>query len=187
MFRALLLVAILAVATAFGPARMRMSMKTESVQSKMGKVVGAMGLGLSLMGPMVAPVMADGAVSASTVYRARNSYGAKIVGLADAAAKGDFAAFTDKKVVNAFDLFISASNAQKGIKQKETKKAELAIQAQLYDAVKAKNAANLKSAYDEFIKVANLKSEYKASDVGQTDSSGYSPTWGTERQQIYQR
>ena len=186
MFRALLVAVLVSVVAAFGPARMGMSMKTESMQIKLGKAVGAIGLGFSLMAP-VAPVIADGAVSASTVYRARNSYGAKIVGLGEAAAKGNFAAFEDKKAKNSFDLFISASNAQKGIKQKETKKAELAIQAKINDAVKSKNAGALKSAYDEFIKVADLKSEYKPGEQGQTDSSGYSPTWGTDRQQIYQR
>ena len=187
MFRALVVLVVLAVAAAFGPARMRMTMRTESVQGKVGKVIGAVGLGLSLMGPMVTPVLADGAVSASTVYRARVGYGSKILDLGDAAAKGDFAAFSSKKATNAFDLFISSSNAQNGIKQKEVKKAELAIQAKINEAVKSKNAGALKSAYDEFIKVADLKSKFSINDVGQTDSSGYSPTWGTARQQIYQR
>lgn len=160
-------------------------MKSDSVQDKVGKFFVAAGMGLSLMGPL--PVLADGAVSASTVYRARNSYGAKINDLADDVAKGNFAAFENKKVLNAFDLFISASNAKGGIKGKETKKTELALQSKIYEAVKSKNSAALKSAYDEFIKVADLKSEYKPNEIGQTDSSGYSPTWGTERQYIYQR
>lgn len=146
-----------------------MSMKAD-LQSTGAKLLVAAGLGLSIMGPL--PVMADGAVSASTVYRARNSYGSKIMDLQEAVSKGNFAAFDNKKVLNAFDLFISGSNAKGGIKGKETKKAELALQAKIYEAVKAKNSAALKSAYDEFIQIADLKSEYKPGEVGQTDSSG---------------
>jgi hypothetical protein len=37
-------------------------------------------------------------------------------------------------------------------------------------AAKAKDAGKLKSAYDEFIKVADLKSEFKKEGRGQTDS-----------------
>ena len=164
----------------------RMSMSTDGFQAKATRAIGVAAIGLSLAGVPL-PAMADGAVSASTVYRARNSYGARIVNLGEAANNGDFAAFAEKRAVNGFDLFISASNAQNGIKQKEMKKAELALEAQIYTAVKEKNAANLKKSYNDFIKVANLKSDYKPGELGQTDGSGYSPTWGTDRQYIYQR
>jgi len=186
MFRALVVVAILALVSAFGPARMAVR-KASSLQMGVEKNFAAAAVAASLFALPVAPVFADGAVSKSTVFRARNNYGAKIAALGDAAAKGNFAAFSDKKAQNAFDLFISASNAQNGVKQKETKKAEKEIQAKINEAVKSKNAGALKSAFDEFIKVADLKSDYKPGEAGQTDSSGYSPTWGTERQQIYQR
>ena len=162
-------------------ARMEMSL-----QGKISKALGVAALGVGLMGtPM--PSVADGAVSSSTVYRARNSYGARIVDLGEAASKGDFAAFTEKKAVNAFDLFISASNAKKGIADKARKQAELGIQAKIYQAVKDKSSSGLKAAYDEFIKVADLTSDYKKGELGQTDSSGFSPTWGTSKQYIYQR
>ena len=186
MFRALVVVAILALVSAFGPARMAVR-QSSALKMGMEKQFAAAAVAASLFALPVAPVLADGAVSASTVYRARNSYGQKILGLGDAAAKGDFAAFADKKAQTAFDLFISASNAPGGIKYKEVKKTELAIQAKINEAVKAKNGGALKSAYDEFIKVAALKSAFKPNEPGQTDSSGYSPTWGTDRQQIYQR
>lgn len=141
------------------------------------KVLGAsiIGLGLSM------PVLADGAVSASTIFRARNSYGARIVQLQKAADTGNFAAFEDKKAINGFDLFISSSNSQKSAIAKERKAAELKLEADIYTAVKAKDASKLKNAYNEFIKVADLKSDYKNDELGQTDSSGYSPTWGTDR------
>jgi hypothetical protein len=133
------------------------------------------------------PVNADGAVSASTVYRARNNQGAKISALESAASSGNFAAFEEKKIQNAFDLFISGSNALNSATAKANKKAELKIKADIYAAVASKNAGALKSAYSEFIKVADLKPDYKPNELGQSDSSGYSPTWGTEREYIYQR
>lgn len=123
----------------------------------------------------------------STVYRARNSYGARIVDLQDAADKANFAAFEDKKALNAFDLFISGANALNSAKDKENKKAELNLQKELYAAVKAKDASKLRAAYNNFIKVADLKSEFQLGERGQTDSSGFSPTYGTSRQYIYQR
>lgn len=194
MFKLVLALAIIACTVAFMPtnvmirkSHMQMS-SLDNIQAKFGKAMGIAAMGIALAGP-VAPsiVNADGAVSPSTVFRARNSYGARIKDLAGAAAKGDFAAFEDKRTLNGFDLFISGSNAQKSAITKERKSAELAIQAKIYDAVKAKDAGKLKSSYDEFIKVADLTSSYKPGEVGQTDSSGYSPTWGTERQYIYQR
>ena len=151
------------------------------------KAVGIASLGFALSGPAVMPVNADGAVSASTVYRARTNQGAKIMALENAVANGNFAAFEDKKTQNAFDLFISGSNALNSATMKATKKTELKLKADIYAAVASKNSGALKTAYIEFIKVADLKPEYKPNELGQTDSSGYSPTWGTDRQYIYQR
>jgi len=144
-------------------------------------------MGIALAGPVSLPAHADGAVSRSTVYRARNNYGAKIYALSDAAAKGDLAAFDDKKTKNAFELFISSANALNSASDKANKKAELALYADIQAAVASNDKSKLASSFAEFIKVADLKPVYKANEPGQTDSSGYSPTWGTERQQIYQR
>ena len=73
----------------------------------------------------------------------------------------------------------------------ETAKARAAtenkLEADILGAAKAKDAGKLRSAYDEFIKVADLKPVFQPGELGQTDSSGYSPTWGTSRQYIYQR
>ena len=131
-------------------------MKADSLQSQISKALGIAAMGVALAGPM--PAMADGAASKSTVYRARNSYGQRVLGLGDAAAKGDFDAFLDKRAVNGFDLFISGSHRMNGVKDKATKKAD-----------------------DEFIKVADLAPLFKPGELGQTDTSGYSPTWGTDR------
>ena len=172
------LLVVVAVASAFGPAKFTAQVK---------KAVGIASLGFALSGPAVMPVVADGAVSASTVFRARTTYGAKIVDLAAAADSGKFDAFDNKKVNAYFDLFISGSNSLNSPAMKEAKKNELKIKSDIYAAVASKNAGALKSAYSEFIKVADLKSDYKPGELGQTDSSGYSPTWGTPRQYIYQR
>ena len=142
-------------------------------------------IGLSIAAPL--PSLADGAVSVSTVYRARAKYGSRILDLGKAAESGNFAAFEDKKAVNGFDLFISSSNAQKSAISKERKAKEEKLEADIYTAVKAKDASKLKAAYSEFIKVADLKSDYKPGELGQTDSSGYSATWGTDKQFIYIR
>ena len=164
---------------AFGPARLRMTMKADSMQSQISKAFGIAAMGIALAGPM--PAMADGAASKSTVYRARNSYGQRVLGLGEAAAKGDFDAFLEKRAVNGFDLFISGSNRMNGVKDKAAKKAELELEKAIYEAVKAKDKAGLKKNYDEFIKVADLKPQFKPGELGQTDTSGYSPTWGTDR------
>lgn len=188
-----LIIALVVISTAFGfmPTRMmkagrQLSMANNDLSSQISKALGVAVMGVALAGP-VAPALADGAVSASTVFRARTSYGAKIYDLNAAASKGDFSAFNDKKAKNAFDLFISGSNAQKSDVSKARKASELEIQKEIFAAVDAKDAGKLKAAFDKFVEVADLKPAFKPDEKGQTDSSGYSPTWGTSRQYIYQR
>jgi orotate phosphoribosyltransferase-like protein len=194
MFRFLVVLAVIASSVAFMPTRMgarrvQIDMSLESFQAKISKAVGIAALGVALAGPVLGPMpaVADGAVSSSTVYRTRLNYGTKLLNLTPAVQSGNFAAFEDKKTLNAFDLFISGSNAKKGIADKERKLVEKDLQAKIYTAVKAKDTTSLNTYYNEFIKVADLKSLYKPGDLGQTDSSGNSPTWGTDRQYIYQR
>ena len=93
----------------------------------------------------------------------------------------------DKKTKAVFDLFIKGSNSLVGEISKARAATESKLEADILSAAKAKDAGKLKAAYDEFIKVADLQPEFKDGELGQTDSSGYSPTWGTSRQYIYQR
>lgn len=181
--RVFFVLAAIASAAAWAPSR-QMTM-TSDIHSQIKKAVSVAVMGFALAGPM--PALADGSVSKSTVYRARNNYGRQILDLEDAANKGNVAAFDNKKAIRAFDLFISGSTALNSKFDKETKASEISIEKKLYDAVKAKDSSKLKAAYDEFVKVADLKPEFKSSERGQTDSSGYSPTWGTSKQYIYQR
>ena len=190
MFKFIITLAVLATVASFFNQQIicRKSAVQMSIGDKIGKFVGIAAMGVALAGPVVPlPAIADGAVSASTVFRSRTKYGPKILSLVDSASKGDFAAFEEKKTVNAFDLFISSSNALGGKVSKERKAVEKSLEAQIYSAVKAKDAAKLTAAIKEFVAVADLKSDYKEGELGQTDSSGYSPTWGTSRQYIYQR
>jgi hypothetical protein len=194
--RFIVFLAVIASAFAFLPTNVlrsrtaRVEMALEDIPSKMSKAFGAALIATALAGPITAipqNSFADGAVSKSTVYRARNNYGARISSLEKAANEGDFSKFEDKKIRNAFDLFISQANSLNSVKDKENKKTELGIQKELYAAVEKRDASKLKSSFAEFMKVADLKSSFKPGELGQTDSSGYSPTWGTERQYIYQR
>mmetsp|Transcript_8387 Transcript_8387/g.12499 ORF Transcript_8387/g.12499 Transcript_8387/m.12499 type:complete len:194 (+) Transcript_8387:44-625(+) len=192
MFKLLISLAVIATVASFSRhlvvRRNNLQMSMSDFQSKVGKFIGIAAMGAALAGPMVPmPAVADGAVSQSTVFRSRTKYGPTILGLTEAASKGDFAKFEEKKIVNAFDLFISSSNAMSGKISKERKATEKSLEAAIYTAVKAKDASKLQSALQQFIEVANLKPEFKQGELGQTDSSGYSPTWGTPRQYIYQR
>lgn len=176
--------ALLVAVAAYAPrAQVKMAMPNFS------KALSIAAVGIALAGPAmpIMPAMADGAVSKSTVYRARTNQGTKILDLEEAVNKGNFDAFANKKTVNTFDLFISGSNALNGKIDKERAAAEKKILATIYSAVESKDANKLRSAYADFIKVANLKPDFKPEERGQTDSSGYAPTWGTKRQYIYQR
>lgn len=165
MFRFLVVLAIIASTVAFAPARMgarrvQMEMSAESLQAKISRALGVAAMGVALAGPVLGPIPsanADGAVSSSTVYRTRLNYGTKILNLTPAVQNSDFAAFEDKKILNAFDLFISGSTAKKGIADKERRIAEKAIQANIYAAVKSKDSSKLKSSFTEFIKIADLQ------------------------------
>jgi len=188
MFKFLIVAVLFATVAAFMPVNRMIARKTElsmNLQDKIAKALGVAAIGFAMTGPIV--VNADGAVSKSTVYRARNNYGAKILDLGSAVESGNFAALSSPKVKNAFDLFVSSSNALGGAKYKALKEEEAKIEGEFLSAVSAKDSAKTKSAYAAFVKAADLKSLYKPEEVGQTDSSGYSPTWGTSRQQIYIR
>ena len=88
-----------------------------------------------------------------------------------------------------FDLFISGVNRGSNPRVKELKKKETELAANFKAAVAAGDSATAKSTYAEFIKIADLKPDYRPDELGQTDSAGngFAPTWGTEKQFIYIR
>jgi len=162
---------------------MQMTMGVESFQKNIAKALGVGAMAVALAGPL--PAMADGASSISTVYRTRGLYGNKILALQKAAETGDYSKLESSG--NTFDLFIAGTNIGYNPAVKATRAQEKELAAAFKAAVAAKDSGKIKSTLGEFIKVADLKSEYKPNERGQTDSSGYAPTWGTESQYIYQR
>lgn len=189
MFRQTVLLALLSMVMGFAPMG-RMTSRSTSIEMGMKDVQKALGVAAlgfaTFAGPVTMPAMADGAVSPSSVYRARVNYGSKIMGLEKSVANSDFGAF-DKKANAWFDLFISGTNSLPGEAMKKAKKEETTIKADIFAAVASKDASKLKSSYASFIKVASLKPDFKPGELGQSDSSGYSPTWGTDREYIYIR
>lgn len=131
---------------------------------------GQIAAGAAVVAGLPGLATADGAVSASTVGRARGIYGGRIASLKDAVAKGDFAAVADEK--NAFILF--NSGAYPGSKSKEAKAAAIDGTNKIFAAVKSSDKAALKSAYDAYVK-ANEISDLPAVSVknGQGYSSDY--------------
>lgn len=97
--------------------------------------------------------MADGAVSAATIEKARNVYGDRIAALKGAVEKGDFGAVAEEK--NAFILF--NSGVYPGSKLKAKKAAAIAGTNAIFAAVKSGDKAALKKAYSEYTASNEIK------------------------------
>ena len=95
--------------------------------------------------PMAA--LADGAVSAASVGRARGIYGNRIAALKDAVASGDFGAVAAEK--NAFILFNSGAYPTAKVKGK--KAAAIAGTNDIFAAIRSKDKSALSSAYSKYI------------------------------------
>ncbi|KAL3941397.1 MAG: hypothetical protein SGARI_000617 [Bacillariaceae sp.] len=121
---------------------------------------------------VAAPSMAsaDGAISAATIQRSRFNYGSRIGALKAAVAKGDFGAVAEEK--NAFILF--NSGAYPRAKDKELKNAAIAGTNAIFAAIRSKDSAGLKKAYDSYVAANDIK-EPAALDAngGQGYSSDY--------------
>jgi hypothetical protein len=153
--------------------------RREVMQALAGAVAGAVVM------PQVA--MADGAVSAATIQRARGIYGGRIAGLKDAVSKGDFAAIENEK--NAFVLFNSGAYRSKGEKAKAEKAAAVAAYEDVLAAVNAKDAGKLKSSYAAYVKAANIDINPKKVDVSSGQGFGNDYDWKnrTTLGTVYQR
>lgn len=185
MYKIFALFALLVAFSSAYQTQLTMKMSTNSFSKQFTKAFGIIGMGASILGTSAVmtpqPALADGASSISTVYRARMFYGPKILKLEDAATRGDFSSFDDRKVASTFKLFISETTSRNTLKDQEVRSAETRLQNDIFDAVKAKDANKLKNAFSEFVNVASLKSDYKPTEKGASDSSGFSATYGTER------
>jgi hypothetical protein len=125
---------------------------------------------------------ADGAVSKSTVFRARGVYGNRIASLKGAVDAGDFAAIVAEK--NAFVLF--NSGAYPSIKERASKSAAIEATNKIFAAVKSQDKSALKSAYDAYVKQNDVVG-YTDSKGGQTYSSDADYRVRTPQAYIYQR
>lgn len=130
-------------------------------RSAMGAIAAA---GLVALPSMAS---ADGAISSASIQRAKFQYGSRIADLKAAVSAGDFAAVADEK--NAFVLF--NSGAYPRVKDKASKAAAIDGTNAIFAAIRAKDKAALKSAYDSYVAANEIK-EFKALDP--TSGQGYS-------------
>ena len=127
---------------------------------------------------------ADGAVSAATVQRSKFKYGSRIAALKSAVAAGDFAAVADEN--NAFVLF--NSGAYPAIKDKSKKAAAIEGTNAIFAAIRSKDKAALKSAYDSYVASNEIKEPKPLeSKGGQGYSSDYDYRVRTAQAAIYVR
>ena len=114
---------------------------------------------------------ADGAVSAATITKAKAVYGDRIAKLKAAVDKGDFSAVADEK--NAFILF--NSGVYPTAKDKSKKADSIALTNEIFGAIRSKDTAGLKKAYDAYVKYNDVKPLPKVDpNAGQGYSSDYS-------------
>lgn len=125
---------------------------------------------------------ADGSVSKATKQRARFQYGSRISALKEAVSKGDFGAVAAEK--SAFILFNSGAYYGEKAKKNEAIAGTNAI----FAAIRAKDAAGLKKAYESYV-ASNSISDFKAIDSseGQGYSSDYDYRVKTKQAAIYVR
>ena len=128
--------------------------------------------------------LADGAVSAATVQRSKFQYGSRIAALKDAVASGDFGAVADEK--NAFVLF--NSGAYPTAKNKSKKAAAIEGTNAIFAAIRAKDKAALKKAYDSYVAANDIKAPSPLdANKGQGYSSDYDYRVRTPQAAVYVR
>jgi len=130
---------------------------------------------------------ADGAVSASTISRARGVYGNRIADLKKAVNAGDFNAVASEK--SAFVLF--NSGAYPFAKSKPLKKAAIEQTNAIFRAVKSGDKAGLKTAYDTYIAANDINGYPDVALDGKTKGQGFSGDFDFKRATkagvVYQR
>jgi hypothetical protein len=124
---------------------------------------------IAAAGLVALPTMAsaDGSVSKATVQRARFTYGSRVAALKAAVAAGDFASVADEK--NAFVLY--NSGAYPAVKDKPLKAAAIEGTNAIFAAIRAKDKAALKTAYDSYCKANDIK---EISELSANSGQGYS-------------
>jgi len=125
---------------------------------------------------------ADGAVSTASIQRAKFTYGSRVAALKGAVAAGDFGAVANEKA--AFILFNS------GVYPKNKAKKAAAIEGtnSIFAAIRSKDKAALKSAYDSYL-ASNGIGDYAelSASGGQGYSCDYDYRVKTKQAAIYVR
>jgi Photosystem II Psb31 protein len=147
-------------------------------RAAMGAIAGA----ALVVAPSIAS--ADGAISAATIQRSKFTYGSRIAALKDAVSKGDFGAVAAEK--NAFILY--NSGAYPRAKDKDLKSAAIAGTNAIFAAIRSKDAAALKQAYNSYVTANDIKEPAPLSpNAGQGYSSDYDYRVKTKQAAIYVR
>mmetsp|Transcript_90116 Transcript_90116/g.135073 ORF Transcript_90116/g.135073 Transcript_90116/m.135073 type:complete len:182 (-) Transcript_90116:114-659(-) len=162
-FTAFVSALLVASAAAFAPATNERA--STSLNMDRRAAVGAIAGAALVAAPTMAS--ADGAISAATVQRSKFQYGSRIAALKDAVASGDFGAIAEEK--NAFILF--NSGAYPGAKLKGQKAAAIEGTNAIFAAIRSKDKAALKSAYDSYVAGNGIKAY---SDITPSYGQGYS-------------
>lgn len=132
---------------------------------------GQLAVGAAVLAGVPSVASADGAVSAASIAKAKTVYGSRIADLKNDVNAGNFSAVAGEK--NAFILF--NSGVYPTPKDKAKKADSIALTNEIFGAVRTKDAAGLKKAYDAYVKFNDCKplSEINP-DKGQSYSSDYS-------------
>lgn len=128
---------------------------------------GQIAIGAGVLAGIPSVASADGAISTATITKARAIYGDRIVGLKPFIDKGDFGPVVEDK--NAFILF--NSGAYPRAKDKPQKTDAIAQTNELFAAIRAKDTAGAKKAYDAYVKANDIK---PLPDVDPNSGQGYS-------------
>lgn len=129
--------------------------------------VGIAAAGLASI-PSIA--LADGAVSGASKGRARGIYGDRIAGLSGAVGAGDFAAVAKEK--GAFILF--NSGVYPTAKDKTKKATAVEGTNSIFRAIRSKDKAALKSAYDAYVATNEINALPDVSTDGKSPGQGFS-------------
>eukprot|EP00814_Leptocylindrus_danicus_P014383 CAMPEP_0116048076 /NCGR_PEP_ID=MMETSP0321-20121206/29337_1 /TAXON_ID=163516 /ORGANISM="Leptocylindrus danicus var. danicus, Strain B650" /LENGTH=186 /DNA_ID=CAMNT_0003530209 /DNA_START=1028 /DNA_END=1588 /DNA_ORIENTATION=+ len=161
---------LVASAAAFAPATFqgRSGVEMSAIMDRRTAFAAASAAAVTAAMPMAA--MADGAVSAATVNRARGIYGDRIAALKSAVAAGDFKAVAAEK--NAFILF--NSGAYPGAKNKDKKNSAITGTNAIFAAIRSGDKSALASAYDDYMKTNGISALPDVSTDGKSPGQGYS-------------
>lgn len=172
-----LVAAFAASASAFAPAPVERASTCMHMDRR--TAAGQIAAGAAVLAGVPSLALADGSVSTATRARARGIYGQRIVGLESAVNAGDFGAVAAEK--NAFILFNS------GALNKDQKAAAVKQTNAIFAAIRTKDAAGLKGAYNTYRSTNEINAVAIDVESGQGYSNDYDYKTRTPAGTIYVR